>query len=583
MSWVFLAVSLVGAWFTWNAWFPSRRSRVLRVPSFFAGWLTSELAAHHIAWQAVATVVFVASGALAEWPGRVGLAVTLCSWAGLVGQLGLGRRSGEAVEQALVSGLGSDYRERIAREWAEKLESPEPRGRLVVPFLFRDGAVTSVRDVPYVEGAGPRQRLDVHAPRAGARGAPVLLQIHGGGWTIGNKRQQALPLMMHLAKRGWICVAANYRLSPRATFPDHLIDVKQALRWIRENIAEYGGDPGFVAITGGSAGGHLSALAALTGNRPEFQPGFEEADTSVQAAVPFYGAYDFTNSLDHMMGAGLVDFVERLVLKKKLDEDRAAFERASPLHHVTPDAPPFFVVHGTHDSLLDVADARAFTARLRETSRAPVVYAELEGAQHAFELFHSPRTHHVIRGVHRFLGTVYSEYLQAIEKRAAAGALALCALLFGTFSLGCAGGFDFWRGGPETSAVSARPPPLSEPLSTFDWSKHLEEWLPAIDACLARTPAGPAVALYAWPASPGLVGVRTRSGDPRRWDCVSRTDGGAVERFDAVPPPEKHPAESSPLFSRTPMEPPTGSCYDHQRAFSQDGRFLGWLSYDVCS
>jgi acetyl esterase/lipase len=579
MPWIFLAVSLVGAAFTWNAWFPSRRRFTpLRVPSFFAGWLTSELAAHHIAWQAVATVFFVSAGALAQWPGRVGLAVTLCSWAGLLGQLGLARRSGETVERALVGGLGPRYRERIAPEWAARLESPEPRGRLVVPFLFRDGEVTSVRDIPYLEGAGPRQRLDLHAPRAGARGAPVLLQIHGGGWTIGNKRQQALPLMMHLARRGWICVAANYRLSPRATFPDHLIDVKQALRWIRENIAEYGGDPDFVAITGGSAGGHLSALAALTGNRPEFQPGFEEVDTSVQAAVPFYGAYDFTNSQDLAMGEGLVDFIERLVMKKKLAEDRAAFEHASPLHHVSPDAPPFFVVHGTHDSLLDVADARAFTARLRELSRAPVAYAELPGAQHAFELFHSPRTHHVIRGVHRFLGTMYSDYLQAIQKRAVPLALAFCALLFGSVPFGCA----FWPGEPETPPVSARPPPLVQDLSTFDWSEHLEEWLPAIDACLARTPSGPAVALFVWTAAPGHVGVRTRSGDARRWDCVSRADGGAVERFDPVPGSEKHPAEASPLFSRSPLEPPSGACFDHQRAFSQDGRFLGWLSYDVC-
>ena len=97
--------------------------------------------------------------------------------------------------------------------------------------------------------------------------------------------------------------------------------MKQALRWVRENIAEYGGDPGFVAITGGSAGGHLCALAALTANQPEFQPGFEEVDTTVQAAVPFYGAYDFTNSQGHAMGAGLVSFLERLVFKKKLAED----------------------------------------------------------------------------------------------------------------------------------------------------------------------------------------------------------------------------------------------------------------------
>ncbi len=581
LPWIFLAVSLIGAAFTWNAWYPPRRWGALRAPGFFAGWLTSELAAHHIAWQAIATVIFVAAGALAEWPGRVGLAVTLCSWAGLLGQLGLGRGSRDAVESALTGGLGSDYRGRIAKEWAARLDSPERRGRLVVPFLFKDREVTCARDLPYVDGGGPRQRLDVYAPSAGARNAPVLLQIHGGGWTIGNKRQQALPLMMHLSRRGWICVAANYRLSPRATFPDHLIDVKRALRWVRENIAEYGGDPGFVAITGGSAGGHLSALAALTGNLPEFQPGFEDADTSVQAAVPFYGAYDFTNSLDHAMGAGLVSFVERLVLKKKLAEDREAFERASPLHHVSENAPPFFIVHGTHDSLLDVADARAFAAKLRERSRQPVVYAELRGAQHAFELFHSPRTHHVIRGVHRFLGAVYSEYLKTIEKRGVALALGLCALLLGSSGLGCAGGFDFWRRQPETPPVSAKPPPLLTDPSSFDWSEHLEEWLPAIDACLARTASGPAVAVFAWSAGPGHVGVRTLAGE-RRWDCVSRADGAAIERFDAVPAPEKHPAESSPLFSRAPAEPPSGSCYDHERAFSQDGRFLGWLSYDVC-
>jgi hypothetical protein len=79
------------------------------------------------------------------------------------------------------------------------------------------------------------------------------------------------------------------------------------------------------------------------------------------------------------------------------------------------------------------------------------------------------------------------------------------------------------------------------------------------------------------------VGVRTRSADPRRWDCVARADGAAIERFEAVTPPDAHPGEASPLFSRAPLEPPSGSCYDHERAFSNDGRFLGWLSYDVCS
>jgi len=87
--------------------------------------------------------------------------------------------------------------------------------------------------------------------------------------------------MSHLAELGWVCVAINYRLSPRSTWPDQIVDVKRALAWTKEHIAEYGGDPDWVAITGGSAGGHLSSLAALTPNDPQFQPGFEDADTSV--------------------------------------------------------------------------------------------------------------------------------------------------------------------------------------------------------------------------------------------------------------------------------------------------------------
>src|SRR5690349_8675258 len=127
--------------------------------------------------------------------------------------------------------------------------------------------------------------------------------------------------MNYLASLGWVCVAINYRLSPRATFPDHIIDVKRAIAWVKANIAEYGGDPDFVVITGGSAGGHLSALAALTPNDPEYQPGFEDADTTVQACVPFYGVYDFTNR----KGVGRQDmrgFLGRLVIKRRFSEAR---------------------------------------------------------------------------------------------------------------------------------------------------------------------------------------------------------------------------------------------------------------------
>ncbi len=87
------------------------------------------------------------------------------------------------------------------------------------------------------------------------------------------------------------------------------------------------------------------------------------------------------------------------------------------MHRVHAEAPPFFVVHGTHDSLAPIAEAREFVRILRERSRAPVVFAELPSAQHAFEVFHSLRTSHVVQGVDRFLAAIYSSYL---TERAAA-------------------------------------------------------------------------------------------------------------------------------------------------------------------
>jgi dienelactone hydrolase len=189
---------------------------------------------------------------------------------------------------------------------------------------------------------------------------------------------------------------------PAGDLSDHLIDLKRALCWIREQIAEFGGDPCFVASSGGSAGGHLSSLLALTAGDPEYQPGFEEVDTSVRACVPFYGVYDLTNQHGLQAQPGIDRFFGRMVLKKRFAEEPDAFRRASPMHRIHADAPPFFVIHGSHDSLAPVEEARQFATLLRETSKAPVAYAEIPGAQHAFEVFHSRRTTHVVRAVGRF-------------------------------------------------------------------------------------------------------------------------------------------------------------------------------------
>ncbi len=419
VSWAFLLLAVIGAWLTLNAHRPYRGFGPLSVPTFFAGWLHSELVLHALSLQASIVALAIWLGGLERWPGWLALALTAASWGGMVSLLLLARQTGRTLGAALREGLGDDYKRRLPPPARARLHRHLPWSQLAAPLWFYASEVERIRDLPFAPGDNPRQRLDIYRRRGPNTRAPVLIQVHGGGWLIGDKRQQGVPLMLHLAAQGWVCVSTNYRLSPSATFPDHIIDVKRAIAWVREHIEDYGGDPEFIVITGGSAGGHLCSLAALTANDPSLQPGFEDVDTSVRACVPFYGVYDFTNGGGHMpsRGMGLVWVLERFVLKRSLVTDRAAFERASPLWRVNERAPPFFVIHGDRDNLVPVEDARRFVTSLRETSRAPVVYAELDGAHHAFDVFYSPRTQQVIRGVDRFLSWVYGEHLRARSAR----------------------------------------------------------------------------------------------------------------------------------------------------------------------
>ena len=228
-----------------------------------------------------------------------------------------------------------------------------------------------IRNLPYSE-AGRRGHLDIYLPAGddAIKDAPVLLQVHGGAWTLGAKEHQGRPLMNRMAAKGWVCVAINYRLAPRDPWPAHIVDVKRAIAWVRDNIADYGGDPDYLVITGGSAGGHLTALAALTPGDPQFQPGFEDADTSVQAAVPFYGVYDFAGSTGLANAIGMRDaFLGPRVMQTTWKDAPDVYEAASPILRITPDAPDFFVIHGELDSLVAVDQARMFVAELRRTSR----------------------------------------------------------------------------------------------------------------------------------------------------------------------------------------------------------------------
>jgi acetyl esterase/lipase len=404
----FLIVSIIGALFTLNAFRPLR-VEVLAVPIFFAGWLTSELPLHHLAWQVLATAVFIALGALHGTAGQVGLAISVLSWAGLIALAAQASRAEGVLEVALAKGLGEGYRARMSPELRADEGPALAWSRLVLPFRLKDPDVEVMRNIAYQEDGSKAHKLDVYRNRSHPTGSPVLLYLHGGAWVLGDKREQGIPLMLHLAARNWVCVTANYRLSPKATFPDQLVDAKAALAWIRSHITEYGGDPSFVVVAGGSAGGHLTALIGLTANDPAYQPGFEEAETSVAACVPLYGVYDFTNR-DGLRGPGMGKWLlERSVMKVSMQADPRAYQLASPMDQVGQHAPPFLVIHGANDTLVPVKEARHFVELLSGSSTSPVVYAELPGAQHAFEIFRSVRTAHLVRAAARFLAVVHGD------------------------------------------------------------------------------------------------------------------------------------------------------------------------------
>jgi acetyl esterase/lipase len=350
--------------------------------SYWFGFLVSELPFVLIYWLVASTGLALAQGDL-DGPGSwvvVGLAALTCAALSILVRRGL--RAGPVVAAALDQGLGPDWRDRIDDDLAIGLRRRLPWARILfAPWRFRHRDVEHIRDLSYGD-AGKQNRLDLYRRRSGPTDAPILVHIHGGAFRSGRKNREARPLLYRLASQGWVCVSANYRLSPAATFPDPLVDVKRAIAWARAHAPEYGADPTTLFVAGSSAGGHLATMAALTPDVPELQPGFEDADTSVSAVISLYGYY-----------GGLGD-------------DRRS--PTSPAAYLRSDAPPFFAAHGDQDTIVVVEDARRFVTELRGVSTQPVVYAELPGAQHSFDLFHSIRFETVVDAVEAFTAWVRS-------------------------------------------------------------------------------------------------------------------------------------------------------------------------------
>lgn len=275
----------------------------------------------------------------------------------------------------------------------------------LIPFATGAGSVRRIKDFAY--GPHNHNRLDLIVGRATQpRPMPILIHLPGGAWVTGSRNQQGKPLLHHLAARGWLCADVSYRLGPDDRGPTWIEDVLRAIAWLRQHAGEHGGDPGRIAITGGSAGGHLAALAALAHDDPSFKPGFEDADCSVFAAIPLYGRYDFLdrhNRLGRNHKAVIENFMAKYVMPAPPEADPDLWHAVSPVDRLRPDAPPMLIVHGSGDTMLPHLDARDFAAQLGKTSSSPVTYVELPGIQHAWDMANSALAWAQARAVEAFL------------------------------------------------------------------------------------------------------------------------------------------------------------------------------------
>lgn len=404
--WLLLAAGLSFVLLTANALWP-RRHPLLMFQSMIAGLAVREAAVHQLLWQLPVVLALVVVGGLAKWPGVVGAVLAVLAWLGLAALFELARRDAMHLRS---------QRGATEADGADGLAAAYPGMHLVLPalaFVRRDIEVQ--RGVEFCTIDGTCLRLDVFRPREPGHLRPAIVQVHGGAWITGAKWAQGVPLLGQLASLGWVGFNVDYRLSPRAAFPAHLVDVKRAIAWVREHAEEYGVDPSFIVVTGGSAGAHLAALVGLTAGDPEYQPGFETADTSVAAVAAFYGIYDLTERR-RALGRVVRWALERAVLKVRYEDDPDTFVRASPIERVRPDAPPFFVVHGGADSVIPVIGARTFVERLREVSRSPVVYLEIPGAGHAFDVMPSLRTAAMVEVIAERLVRLHREHVERREQ-----------------------------------------------------------------------------------------------------------------------------------------------------------------------
>lgn len=276
-----------------------------------------------------------------------------------------------------------DIKQLVKLAGQEKVQFIEPSDRVKQELP----QIRVKKDVSYL-GKGRTEKLDLYLPDPKFQKGPypAIVIIHGGGWHGGDKaarREQNIG--NSLAKAGYVCASINYQLAKKQSkftdnlkqvWPGHLQDCKTAVRFLRKYASQYQIDADHIGAIGGSAGGHLVAMLAVTGNDPKLDPQepYPGFSSRIQAVVPMYGAHDL-----------IAMARSRDLLSSFSEEEKQLSQQASAVTHITKDDPPFLILHGTKDALVPVEQSELLAAALKK-GNIPVELLVIEGAPHSFHL-----------------------------------------------------------------------------------------------------------------------------------------------------------------------------------------------------
>ena len=252
------------------------------------------------------------------------------------------------------------------------------------------GGVTSLADVTYSTVPGYRPMIvDIYQPPREMGPRPLILYVHGGGWVGGNTRHGGAvadfpAALAALAAEGFVVASLEYRLAQEATFPAQAHDVRAALRFLKGNAAHYGIDPARTGIWGGSAGGHLAALAALSCGDGSLDPAGTDAAAGsecVQASVIWYGVFDFAALAAGRPGGTDGGAVTLLGCDGACLA--ADYAPASPVSYIDANDPPMLLIHGNNDRVVPVAQSHLAEEQLRAAG-VPVTSIYIPAVDHSF-------------------------------------------------------------------------------------------------------------------------------------------------------------------------------------------------------